>query len=144
MRKEIIRTKLQEMEESANIVKENLPKKLEDFLELGLVKDGMYKKIEFAIENVIDICNIINSDLKLGIPREEVEVIENLERKGIISKELARKVKGMRGFRNFLVHRYGAIDDRIAFKDIKKGLKDFRIFKKEIERFISKVKTKKK
>lgn len=144
MREEIIRTKLQEMEESANIVKKNLPKKLEDFLELGLVKDGIYKKIEFAIENVIDICNIINSDLKLGIPREEVEVIENLEKKGIISRELARKIKNMRGFRNFLVHRYGAIDDRIAFKDIKKGLKDFGIFKKEIERFISKVKTKRK
>lgn len=76
MRKEIIKTKLQEMEESVNIVKENLPKTLEDFLELGLVKDGIYKKIEFAIENVIDICNIINSDLKLGIPREEVELRE--------------------------------------------------------------------
>lgn len=50
----------------------------------------------------------------------------------------------MRGFRNFLVHRYGAIDDRIAFKDIKKGLKDFGIFKKEIERFILKFRTKRK
>ena len=140
MRKEIIRTKLQEIEESINIVKRHLPKKLEDFLELGLIKDGIYKKIEFAIENVIDICNIINSDLRLGIPREEVEVIENLRKNKIISKKLGEKIKGMRGFRNFLVHRYGAIDDRIAFKEIKKGLKDFGNFKKEIEKFLSKSK----
>jgi uncharacterized protein YutE (UPF0331/DUF86 family) len=128
------------MEECVNIVKQNLPKNLEDFLKLGLIKDGIYKKIEFAIENVIDICNIINSDLKLGIPREEIEIIENLRKNRIISKNLAEKIKSMRGFRNFLVHRYGAIDDRIAFKDIKKGLKDFEIFKKKIEKFISKVK----
>lgn len=140
MREEIIRTKLQEIEESINIVKRHLPKKLEDFLELGLIKDGIYKKIEFAIENVIDICNIINSDLRLGIPREEVEVIENLRKNKIISKKLGEKIKGMRGFRNFLVHRYGAIDDRIAFKEIKKGLKDFGNFKKEIEKFLSKSK----
>lgn len=36
----------------------------------------------------------------------------------------------MRGFRNFLVHRYGSIDDRKAYKDIKEGLKDFeKVFK---------------
>ena len=138
MREEIIRTKLREIEESVNIVKKHLPKKLEDFLKLGLVKDGIYKKIEFAIENVIDICNVINSDLKLGIPTEELDVIKNLEREGIISKELARKIKSMRGFRNFLVQRYGAIDDKIAFEEIRKGLKDFEDFRREIEEFLSK------
>lgn len=140
MRKEIIKTKLKEIEESVKIVKENLPKRFEDFLKLGLVKDGIYKKIEFAIENALDICNIINSDLKLGIPKEEIDVIENLEKKGIITKRLARKLKKMKGFRNFLVHRYGTIDDKIAFENIKKGLRDFDAFKKEIEKVISKKK----
>jgi len=32
------------------------------------VKDGICKRIEFAIEDVFDICAIINADLDLGTP----------------------------------------------------------------------------
>jgi uncharacterized protein YutE (UPF0331/DUF86 family) len=138
MREEIIRTKLKQMEESIKSVKENLPSSLEKFINLGLVKDGIYKRVEFAIENVLDICNIINADLELGLPSEEGEIIDNLVKTKILSKKMGRKIKSMRGFRNFLVHRYGLIDDRIAFKNIKRGLKDFFSFKKEILKFLEK------
>ena len=47
---------------------------------------------------------------------------------------------GLKGFRNFLVHRYGLINDEVAFKDIKQGLSDFVLFKEEILHFIKKSK----
>ncbi len=50
MREDIIKTKLKEIEESIKVIKENLPDKFEKFLDLGLVKDGIYKKIEFAFK----------------------------------------------------------------------------------------------
>jgi uncharacterized protein YutE (UPF0331/DUF86 family) len=78
MRKDIIKTKIKEIEESIAIIKENLPEELENFLELGLIKDGIYKRIEFAIENVIDICAIITTDLDLGVPTSEEDIIENM------------------------------------------------------------------
>jgi hypothetical protein len=47
MRKEIIRTKIREIEESLGMVEENLPETFEEFSRLGLVKDGIYKRVEF-------------------------------------------------------------------------------------------------
>jgi hypothetical protein len=49
MREEIIRIKLKDMRDSLEKVKTHLPKTLEEFLDLGLVKDGIYKKVEFMI-----------------------------------------------------------------------------------------------
>ena len=86
MREEIIRIKLKDIRDSLEKVKSNLPQTLEEFLNLGLVKDGIYKKVEFMIENVLDICKIINTDLNLGLPKKDVDIIENLVRHKIISK----------------------------------------------------------
>ncbi len=49
MRKSIIRTKMKEIEESIRLVEEHLPESFEEFSNLGLVKDGIYKRVEFAI-----------------------------------------------------------------------------------------------
>ena len=51
---------------------------------------------------------------------------------------MGEKVKEMKGFRNFLVHRYGKIVDEVAFKNIKKALPDFELFSKEILMFLKK------
>jgi hypothetical protein len=37
---------LADIEESANLVAENLPQSFEEFSKLGLVKDGIYKRME--------------------------------------------------------------------------------------------------
>jgi len=74
MRKEIIRTKIKEIEESIGLAGEHLPSTFEEFSGLGLIKDGIYKRIEFAIENVFDVCAIINTDLELGIPGDDEDV----------------------------------------------------------------------
>ena len=136
MRKDIIRTKIKEIEESLKLVKENLPDTLEEFLGLGLVKDGIYKRIEFCIENVYDICAVINTDLDLGIPKDEEDILENLLKKKIMSKNIGKKLRLMKGFRNILVHRYGKIDDKLAFKILKENINDFNEFVKEIEKIL--------
>jgi len=138
MREETIRIKLKDIRDSLEKVKSHLPQTLEEFLDLGLVKDGIYKKVEFMIENVLDICKIINTDLNLGLPKKDVDIIENLVKNEIISKEMGEKIKEMKSFRNILVHRYGEIEDEIAYDEIKNGLKDFEEFEKEIENFLEK------
>jgi uncharacterized protein YutE (UPF0331/DUF86 family) len=136
MRIEIIRTKIKEIRESLRLVEENLPDTFEEFSRLGLVKDGIYKRLEFCIENVFDICAIINSDLELGIPRDDVDIIENLVKSEILSEEMKGKLKAMRGFRNIVVHRYGGVDDKIAFEIVIENLPDFYVFIKRINDFL--------
>jgi len=42
---------------------------------MGLIKDGIYKRVEFAVENVFDICAIINTDLVLGVPSDDEDIM---------------------------------------------------------------------
>jgi len=74
LRETVIRVKIKEIREGVQIVQEHLPKTAGEFGNLGLVKDGIYKRIEFAIEDVFDICAIINTDLDLGIPGEDEDI----------------------------------------------------------------------
>lgn len=138
LRTDIIKTKLKIIEENIELVKDNLPDNVNAFKALGLVKDGIYKRVETSIQEVISICSVINSDLKLGIPSNRDDIIISLIKNKIISQNIGEKVREMKGFRNFLVHRYGRIDDEVAFKDIKKGFFDFDLFKKEILNYLKK------
>jgi len=114
MREDLIRTKMKEIEENVGSVEDEIPGELERFKRLGLVKDGIYKRIEFAIENVFDICAVINSDLDLGVPEGDEEIVDNLVEEGVLDEMWKEKLSRMKGFRNIVVHKYGKIDDRIA------------------------------
>ncbi len=139
LRAEQIRTKLVEIEESTDLVKENLPHSFEDFAELGLVKDGIYKRMEFAIENVFDICAIINSDLRLELPESDEGILENLVNRGILTREMSEMIRKMKGFRNIIVHRYGKIDDEIAYRNLVNNIDDFYRFIDQVEDFLEKM-----
>jgi len=143
MRINMIKSKLKIIEENIDLVQKNFPNKLEEFRSLDLIKDGIYKRIEASIQEIIKICSIINSDLKLGIPSNRDDIFSTLEEKEIISKELSAKIKKMKSFRNFLVHRYGQIQDEIAYEDIKNGFDVFILFKKEILKLIENLNEKK-
>ena len=135
LRIELMRSKMADIEESVSMVEANLPPSFEEFSELGLVKDGIYKRMEFSIESIIDILSIINSDLRLSIPEDEEDVVENLGRNGILTQNMVDKVRRMKGFRNIIVHRYG-IDDLLAYKILTENLKDFGEFIESIEQLL--------
>ena len=134
LRKKQIEKKISDILESVRIIEENLPEEFEDFSNSGLIKDGIYKKIEFVIESVIDICNIINSDLRLGMPEDEDAILKNL--KNIFKPSTIELIEEMKRFRNILVHRYGQIEDLRAFETIKDGLQDFETIIKNFEEFL--------
>src|SRR3989344_4132131 len=98
LRKELIKSKISEIIESISSVEENLPENEEEFSNFGLMKKGIYKEIEFAIENVIDICNMINSDLRLGVPEVEEDIIHNLEAAKVFDKKIIELIKDIEGF----------------------------------------------
>lgn len=136
IRDTLIYTKITEIRESIETVMNHLPDSAEDFSELGIVKDGIYKRLEYAIESVFDICHILNADLSLGIPDSEEDVVENLRKNTIIGDSMALKLLSMRKFRNIVVHRYGKIDDRMAYHLLTEGIEDFNIFTEHIRDFL--------
>jgi len=138
LRKVIIKTKIAEIKDSLKLVKDNIPSSLSQFKKMGLMKDGIYKRMEYAIENVFDICSIINSDLELGVPVNNEDILNNLYEAEVIDNVTMDKLKSMKGFRNILVHRYGKIEDDVAFKILNDNLDDFKHFIEVIEEFMRK------
>ena len=139
IRDALVYSKITEIEESIDMVNKNLPDQIEEFVTLGIVKDGIYKRLEYAIENVFDICHVINADLSLGIPSSEEDVIQNLRNRGIIDSDISDKLMDMRRFRNIVVHRYGKIDDKIAYSLLKDELDDFERFNERIRTFLKEI-----
>lgn len=104
-------------------------------------KRACERLLQISIENVIDVCNIIVSNLKLGLPTDEDALFEKLKKRNIISEKIKNILKNMKGFRNILVHKYGEVNDELVFENLDK-LTDFLNFREEIMRFL-KTKSKK-
>ncbi|MHA1867944.1 MAG: type VII toxin-antitoxin system HepT family RNase toxin [Candidatus Heimdallarchaeaceae archaeon] len=138
MRNDIIVAKLEEIEENLEIISNHLPTDLEGFLNLGLIRNGIYKRLEYSIELVLDILAIINADLKLGIPNGETSVIDNIEKNKILEKKIVEKIRKMKSFRNILVNKYGKINDELVFELLKEDLEDFVIICDSIVEFLRK------
>jgi uncharacterized protein YutE (UPF0331/DUF86 family) len=136
IRSTVIRIKLREMTESIELIQTNFPDSADSFQQLGLIKDGIYKRTEYAIENVFDICAILNTDLQLGVPGADEDILEHLVQHGVFCSGMRQTLKTMKGFRNIVVHRYGAIDDTLAFSILQEHIGDFSVFQQEIERFL--------
>ncbi len=132
MKVEHIIAKFDQIRENIQLIEENLSKSYVEFEKLGIVKDGIYKRYEYSIELVIDIISLINAELKLGIPNGTSDIINQLLKNEILDEGLADIIRGMKGFRNILVHRYGKLDDKLAYKIIVENLSDFQLLENQI------------
>ncbi|WP_292489750.1 DUF86 domain-containing protein [Methanoculleus sp. 10] len=72
-------------------------------------------------------------------PGTDEDILENLVRHGVLTPGMRQNLKAMKGFRNIVVHRYGAIDDALAFSILKEHIDDFSLFRQEVERFLQSV-----
>lgn len=87
--------------------------------------------LQVSIEVIIDICNLLVSGLRLGLPAEEDDLFRKLVEAGIMTKEMGETLREIKGFRNILVHQYAQVDDRIVYEAVNTKLGDFALFKQE-------------
>ena len=110
---------------------ESIPEEPKGDLEIS----GVFYKLHTSIEAAMDLAAMVLKDLGKKI-EDDYTNIESLEGSGIITEELAGKLKKCNGFRNYLVHRYNKVDDEIALSsagEVKKTLYDF---VEVVERFL--------
>lgn len=69
-------------------------------------------------------------------PRDYGEIIPQLAARGVISAELAARMAGASGFRNILVHEYGAVDFALVFDKLA-DLGDLEALGGAIERWLT-------
>ena len=136
--RERILSKIAELRGYLKKLKEIIPKTFEEYEKSELKRRACERLLQISIECVLDVCDVVFSGLKLGVPVSEEDIIEKLNRAKVITDTTTHKLKGMRGTRNILVHRYPYVDDEKIFRSLTKELKDFNVFIDEILNFLKK------
>lgn len=136
--KKRILSKLDELDSYLHELEEISPKSYREYKASVEKKRACERLLHISIECVLDICSILASELKLGLPSTREDLFEKLESSHIISSKMMNTLKKMKSFRNIIVHRYGIVDDELVYKILKDYLGDFANFKKEILEFLKK------
>lgn len=98
------------------------------FADDRLRQDAVAMNLQRVAELTIDIANHLIKVRKLGLPRDSRESFSLLEQAGLIDTEMMRKLQGMVGFRNILVHEYQKMDMAIMVKVIEHHSRDLLLF----------------
>ena len=124
--------KLDELDGYLRELNQVVPQTLGEYKESVASRRACERLLQISVECVFDVCSLFVSGLRLGLPAEEEDLVEKLERAGVLSTDLAGLLRSMRGFRNLLVHEYGRVDDSIVYSIATNRLQDFDAFKREI------------
>ena len=129
--KERVLAKIDELEGYLRELEQVKPASLEEYKKIEK-KRSSERLLQLSIECMIDICALMVTGLRLGLPSEEDDLFERLEQAGIISPLMKETLRKMKAFRNILVHEYGRIDDQLVYELLQNKLGDFDTFKREI------------
>jgi len=89
-----------------------------------------------AIEACVDVAQHVCATEGWGPPKDNGDSIELLGRHGVLTIDLATRLRRAVGFRNVLVHEYVDVDDRIVV-DRLRDPSDLRAFVEAVVRWLS-------
>ena len=121
---------MEKIEESLRIIEENLPKTLEEFKSLRLIKDGIYKHLEFAIQLLIDEL----SELTEGAVFSYGDIVSELHERGILSDKDKENMEFLLQLREIFIYNYDLVNDEIAFRNMKEYTEMIRSVLKTLRR----------
>lgn len=94
--------------------------------------------LQISIQIVIDMGNHILASIGESQIEDYTDIIDKLGKLEIIPIDFAKKIKGMPGLRNILVHEYGIIDIDKIYEILQKNLGDFENFIFYIKKYLDK------
>ena len=124
--------KIAELEENLADFPKIVPRTKEEYFSSRKNQLALERLFQICIEIVIDICAILINKFKLGVPANEDNIFDLL----IGKLDNIENLKDMKKFRNFIVHKYGKIDDRIVFRYATEKMEDFNKFIENIRNII--------
>lgn len=138
LREDLIWARIGEIRESANRLMEFKSGGMEKFLATRDNYAVAEHHLRRALEAALDISRHILAKKGKRRPQEYVECFDFLGSEGIIPPEFAKKIRGMAGYRNRLVHLYWEVTSKELFELITDRLEDFEEFCKYIIGYIEK------
>lgn len=131
-----ILTKLDDVDGYLVELRSIAPERLEEYLKGIEKRRACERLLQVCIDGAIDVCALLVTGLRLGLPGEEDDLFEKLAGRAVISRPMGATLRRMKGLRNILVHEYGRLDDALVFEMIQTRLEDFAAFKREVIAFL--------
>ena len=126
--------KIKEIEDYLSELEDIIPNSFQKYENDFKTRAACERYFEKIIEAVVDLAFLIIKENGYKIPEEDKEAFDVLLEEGIISQELAEKIKDAKGMRNIIAHEYGKIDDNLIFHSITDELE------KDVEEFLRSIK----
>ena len=113
-----------------------IPRNFQEYRKSTRDRRACERLLHISIESVLDMCNMLASRLRLGLPGDEEDLLQKLQEAETLSTKTIRKIRSLKAFRNILVHRYGRLDDKAVYEILKKHLEDFEEFIAEVRKIL--------
>jgi uncharacterized protein YutE (UPF0331/DUF86 family)/predicted nucleotidyltransferase len=105
--RERVLAKLDELDGYVVELNQVVPEPFEEYKKSVADRRACERLLQISAECILDVCSLFVSGLRLGLPAEDNDLVDKLERAGVFSSSLAELLRSIRGFRNLLVHEYG-------------------------------------
>ena len=136
LRPEVIRRRLQKVDEYLNILEELRRYGLEDFLANPERYGSAERFLQLTIEALLDTGSHVIAELGLGTIETYSDISRVLAKNGYIDRDLAERWIRIIGFRNILVHEYLDVDRKVVHEVLQRQLKDLRVIKQALAQFL--------
>jgi uncharacterized protein YutE (UPF0331/DUF86 family) len=136
VRAEIIRKRLNKLDEYLAVIKKLQRYSFEEFIADPERYGSAERFLHLAIEALIDMGNYVIADSELGVVNWYSDIPKILAEKEFISSELKEKWISMIGFRNTLVHEYIDIDREIVYDVLQNNIQDLEDLKRAFAQFL--------
>ena len=134
MDKALVSAKIETVRRCVQRIKDKAPASAKSLMDDYDLQDIICINLERAIQGCVDLASHVIADADLPAPTTMAESFDQLQSLGVISAELASRMKKAVGFRNIAVHAYQRIDWEIVYAITAKRLDDFRAFADAIAR----------
>lgn len=124
MSPEQMQSKLEHLATALEGIRRLPQESLDDFRSDDRNLDAAVRRLQVAIQVLIDVGSHVVAELGLGAPESGRDLLERLERAGHLPAGRAARFGKMFGFRNRIVHLYDRVDDTFVYEIMTQHLGD--------------------
>lgn len=111
---------------------------LDEYLSDFYLKASTERLIQLIVECASNINNHVVMEMGQRPPEDYASSFIRASETGLLTGELANRLKGSGGMRNILVHEYMDIDDEKVYRVISIVLSDFKEYMRQVDNFLEK------
>lgn len=137
---DLLRRKLSRLNMYLEKLKPVSERSLEEYKTDTYLKYSAERLIQLVVECASDVNNHVVVEKRNRPPEDYSSSFIKAAEAGLISMDLAERIKYSGGMKNILVHEYMDVDDEKVYKTIPVAIKDYKEYIKQVDEFIDNLK----